>query len=92
MTTSQLLGSALGLAVLNTIVTAATEAATVAGTPAAEALTSGYRAGFRWGLVIPVLMALCVLGLPREREEPPAAGEPAAPAACDEPVDCDATA
>jgi hypothetical protein len=92
LSTSQLLGSALGLAVLNTIVTAATEAATVAGAPAAEALTSGYRAGFRWGLVIPALMALCVLGLPREREEPSAVTEPAAPAGCDERVDCDATA
>ncbi|MBP2329392.1 EmrB/QacA subfamily drug resistance transporter [Kibdelosporangium banguiense] len=65
LSTSQQIGAALWLAILNTVV-----ASVIASAPdgtSREAMTSGFQAGFLWLLVVPVLTVLCVLALPRTR-------------------------
>lgn len=69
LSTSQQIGAAVFLAALNTVV-----AAVAAGDGGPRALTDGFRAGFLWSLVLPVLMVISVLALPRE--QPATAGRP----------------
>lgn len=59
LSTSQQLGAALSLALLNAVVAA------VGGGTDPAALIDGFRAGFLASLVIPVGMVLCVLALPK---------------------------
>jgi len=59
--TSSQLGAAVGLALLNT-------AAAVPVTRGPVALTAAYSQGLRWALVLPVVMALIALTLPRRRQ------------------------
>jgi EmrB/QacA subfamily drug resistance transporter len=77
LTTSQLVGSSLSLAVLNTLAARATDATSL------EGLTTSYRTGLLWALFIPGVMALCVLGVPRR---PPTPEAPEVPAAAPGPV------
>nr|ABI22121.1 transmembrane efflux protein [Streptomyces lavendulae] len=71
--TSQQIGAALFLAILSGV-TAAVAASSGGDTP--EALTEGFQAGFLWSLAIPALIVLCLLALPRKKDEPQV--EPAA--------------
>ncbi|MEU9419254.1 MFS transporter [Streptomyces sp. NPDC048272] len=75
--TSQQIGAALFLAILSGVAAAA---AAGAGGDTPEALTEGFRAGFLWSLAIPVLIAVCVLAVPKQEPktaEPLAADEEA---------------
>jgi EmrB/QacA subfamily drug resistance transporter len=62
LSTSQQIGAAVFLAALNTVV-----AAVAAQDSGPQALTDAFRAGYLWSLVLPVLMVISVLALPRER-------------------------
>ncbi|MBO4205930.1 MFS transporter [Micromonospora echinofusca] len=68
LSTSQQIGGVLSLALLNVVVVRVA-AGGVDGS--AEALMSGYRAGFLTALILPVLVAVCVLALPKGAIAPP---------------------
>lgn len=65
LSTSQQLGAALSLALLNAVVAAAGDGS------GDQALIDGFRTGFLASLILPVGMVLCVLALPREDRSAP---------------------
>ncbi|MEV0727372.1 MFS transporter [Polymorphospora sp. NPDC050346] len=74
LSTAQQMGGVVVLAVLNLIVVRVIVAN--GGPESAEAAMAGYRTGFLSALVLPALVAICVLALPRQ----PAAPAPVSPA------------
>ncbi|MDG4861956.1 MFS transporter [Streptomyces sp. T-3] len=76
LSTSQQLGAAVFLAALNTVAAAVSD-----GERSREALTDGFRAGFLGSLVLPLLMVVSVLALPRKGTSGNSADGTAGPAA-----------
>ncbi|BCJ66649.1 MFS transporter [Polymorphospora rubra] len=74
LSTAQQMGGVVVLAVLNLIVVRVIVAN--GGPESAEAAMAGYRTGFLSALVLPALVAICVLALPRQ-PAPPAPVSPA---------------
>lgn len=68
VSTSQQVGSALGVAIVNTV--AVSVAGAAVGLSTQDAATHGYRIGFLVTLLAPIVMVLCVLVLPRAVRAP----------------------
>lgn len=82
--TTQQIGAALGIALLNTLATSHTEDALTDGKPAATALTEGYRIAFTAGTIL--LAAAVVLALALLRPSPTTPDTPQASSPTDHPA------